>query len=58
MAMRTLTRVKWATDKARAAQQARDDQIRIALGEGHSVREVAVAAGLSPARIHQIQHGR
>jgi hypothetical protein len=49
--------VKRSSDKAKVAAANRDDMIRDAL-EFCSLREVGEAAGLSPARIHQIRHGR
>ncbi len=53
-AMRKVTRT---AAKASAAARDRNQSILDALEYG-SLREVADAAGLSPARIHQIRHGR
>ncbi len=53
-AMRKVTRT---AEKATAAARDRNQSILDALEFG-SLREVADAAGLSPARIHQIRHGR
>jgi len=44
--------------RAKEASQNRDMMIRDALEVGCSIREVAKAADLSPARVHQIRHGR
>jgi hypothetical protein len=41
-----------------SAIRARDNAIRAASSSGSSIRAIAGAAGLSPARIHQILHGR
>jgi translation initiation factor 2 alpha subunit (eIF-2alpha) len=53
----SLRRVTRDADKAKEASWRRDKTICEAL-EHASTREVAVAAGLSPARIHQIRHGK
>ncbi len=53
-----LAAVTRAARKAALAAQARDDAIRAACADGATIRAVAVAAGLSPARVHQILHGR
>jgi adenine deaminase len=47
-----------ASEKAKLASGYRDSMIRDALEEGCSIREVAAAANLSPARVHQIRHGK
>jgi hypothetical protein len=52
-----LRRVGRAAEKSRLAAAARDESILEAL-ELASMRQVAESAGLSPARIHQIRHGR
>jgi hypothetical protein len=52
-----LRRAAQGTAKAIAASETRNAAILAAL-EFCSVREVAAATGLSPARIHQIRHGR
>lgn len=52
-----LTRVSQAAAKAAQASHKRDYEIREA-AKTHTVRAVAHAAGLSPARVHQIIHGR
>lgn len=49
--------VKKMTVQADLAKERRDAAIRDAL-EVCSVRVVAEAAELSPARVHQIRHGR
>ena len=54
---RVLDKVRRAAAKAASASAGRDAAIREALVT-HSVRQVAEAAGLSPARVHQIQHGK
>ncbi len=52
--MPPLTAVNRAADKAASALEARDEAIRKAVADGHTLRAVAAAAGLSFARIHQI----
>jgi hypothetical protein len=52
-----LRHVGFAAKKAKAASEARDQAIVYSL-EFATTREVAAAAGLSPARIHQIRHGK
>lgn len=52
-----LAKVRRAAEKAALAAGERDATIREAL-KVSSVRKVAEAAGLSPARIHQISHHR
>jgi hypothetical protein len=47
-----------ATAKAISASENRDNLIRQAHASGVTIRAIAAAAGLSPARIHQILHGR
>ncbi len=54
---KTLRAVRRAAVQSTLAAERRDAAIRDAL-EFSSVREVAVAAELSPARVHQIRHGR
>ncbi len=54
----TLTLVERAARKAALAAKARDDAIRAASASGETIRAIAVVAGLSPARVHQILHGR
>lgn len=53
-----LEMVRRASARAIASSQARDDAIRAAHADGHSIRAIAEAAGLSSARVHQIIHGR
>ncbi len=53
-----LRRVRNGSAQARGATETRDNRIRAALDYGLSIRAVAEAAGLSPARVHQIRHGR
>jgi hypothetical protein len=53
-----LTAVTRAADKAASALRARDDAIRNARTEGHTLRAIAAAAGLSFARIDQITKNR
>lgn len=48
---------KVARNATRMSQN-RDQAIRDAHTAGHSIRAIAVATSLSPARIHQILHGR
>ncbi len=50
--------VRRAAEKSKLAAESRDTMIRDALDEGLSVRAVGAAANLSPARVHQIRHGR
>ena len=52
-----LNEVTRAAHKAASARQEFERAIRDAR-KTHSVRRVAEAAGLSPARIHQIEHGQ
>lgn len=52
-----LRRVTRSAEKLELAKAERDARIHDAL-ELASVREVAAAADLSPARAHQIGHGR
>jgi hypothetical protein len=49
-----LQQVRAATRAADAAVLERDKTIRRAHKKGETVRTIALAAGLSPARIHQI----
>jgi hypothetical protein len=53
---RNLTRVSTAARKAASARQDFEKAIREAHPES-SVRAIAAAAGLSPARVHQILRG-
>jgi 2-keto-3-deoxy-L-rhamnonate aldolase RhmA len=55
---RELQAVTRAADKAASALKARDEAIRKAVADGHTLRAVAEAAGLSFARIHQIVNHR
>ncbi len=50
--------VRRASEKAKIAAGHRDTMILDALEDGCTIREVATEAGLSPARVHQIRHGR
>jgi hypothetical protein len=52
-----LRRAARATEAALVASIDRNAKISAAL-EFASTREVALATGLSPARIHQIRHGK
>ncbi len=54
----SLTGVKRAAHKAVLASRGRDDAIRLAHENGATIRAIAEAASLSPARVHQILHGR
>ncbi len=54
---RAMRKVSRAAETAAVAARVRNVAITDALELG-SIREVAEAAGLSPARIHQIRHGR
>ena len=53
-----LRKVARAADKAVSASQNRDDTIRDAHQAGQTIRAIAAAAKISPARVHQILHGR
>ncbi len=53
-----LRRVTTSAVRSKLAAESRDTLIREALEVGCSIREVAAEANLSPARIHQIRHGR
>lgn len=53
-----LNKVRHGSKQAKDATLLRDHRIREALDLGMSIREVAAAADLSPARIHQIRHGK
>ncbi len=55
---KALRHVQGGAEKAKVAVENRDTRILVALGLGLSIREVATAAGLSPARVHQIRHGK
>lgn len=55
---RPLTAVTRAAAKAASALEARNVAIRAAHERGETIRAVAAAAGLSPARVHQILHGK
>jgi hypothetical protein len=52
-----LRRVQRLAERAKTVSAQRDEAIRQALGIC-SIRETAKAADLSPARIHQIRHGK
>ncbi len=52
-----LRRVSRSAEKATVAAHERDVSIQDALLVA-SIREVAEAAHLSPARVHQIRHGK
>ncbi len=54
---KALRDVKRTTVQLDLAKERRDAAIRDALDEA-SVREVAAAAELSSARVHQIRHGK
>jgi hypothetical protein len=56
--MQPLTAVRRAAAKAVSASHERDRAIRNAYVAGETIRAIAKAASLSPARIHQILHGR
>jgi Mor family transcriptional regulator len=53
MNKRDAERIARAAAKLEAAREQRDALIR-ELHDGNSIRELAGAAGLSPARVHQI----
>jgi hypothetical protein len=57
MTVSLATVTEHATAATTAAAQ-RDSTIRAAHAKGASIRAIAAAAGLSPARVHQILHGR
>jgi hypothetical protein len=52
-----LRRVDRLSTNAKKAAEQRDEAIREAL-KSCSIRAVAEVASLSPARVHQIRHGR
>jgi AcrR family transcriptional regulator len=54
---KALRRVTRSAEKSRLAAAERDLAIADAL-QYASMRQVAESAGLSPARIHQIRHGK
>lgn len=54
MALAPLTSVRKATDRAVRAAADRDAAIAAAYREGHTLREIAAAAGLTFQRVHQI----
>lgn len=56
--MVTLTEVTQDATAAIVAATQRDTTIRAAHANGATIRAIATAAGLSPARVHQILHGR
>jgi hypothetical protein len=56
--MKRLASVTTAASKATQASQRRDELIRQAHAEGSTIRAIALAAGISPSRVHQIIHGR
>lgn len=58
MVRKPLTEVRRAARKAALASQERDEAIRAAHEAGETIRAIAVEAGLSSARVHQILHGR
>jgi len=57
MVSQGLAAVTKAADKAASAFKARDTAICYAYVEGATIRAIAKAAGLSPARVHQIVRG-
>lgn len=52
-----LRHVRRTSTAAKLASERRDAAIHHAL-DSSSIREVAEAASLSPARVHQIRHGK
>jgi hypothetical protein len=56
--MKPLTAVRRAAANSVAASARRDDLIRQAHADGSTIRTIAEATGLSPARVHQILHHR
>jgi hypothetical protein len=56
--MTAIQKIPGAAAKAAAASKRRDELIRQAHTEGSTIRAIAVACGLSPARVHQILHHR
>lgn len=54
----TLRKVRLEAERSTGASQRRDDAIRAAHEAGASIRAIAVEAGLSAARVHQILHGK
>ena len=54
MASTPLTVARREAEKQRRATQRRDEAIRSALAAGHSLREVAEAAGLSASGVRKI----
>jgi hypothetical protein len=53
-----LQRVSKAADKAASARGTFEQAIRDAHQAGVTIRDIARAAGLSSARIHQLLHGK
>ena len=56
-AKKAAARHRAADRKADEARQAFRAAILTALDSGASMREVAAATGISPARVHQVRHG-
>lgn len=52
----TLTKASRAAARRREAVEHERAAVREALADGHSIRAVAAAVGLSPTRVHQIAH--
>jgi hypothetical protein len=52
--MARLRRIREQQHRARSLSAERDDLIRQAIELGHTEREVALASGLSPSRVHDI----
>jgi hypothetical protein len=55
---KALRQVRRAAVQSTLASERRDASIRDALNDGCTIRETAEAAGLSPARVHQIRYGK
>ncbi len=53
-----LARVRVAAVKLDAGAKKRNDEIRAAHAYGETIRAIAEAANLSPARVHQILHAK
>jgi hypothetical protein len=58
MATIPLRPLRLAATRAVEASQHRDETIRRYHADGVTIRGIAEVVGLSPARVHQIIHGR
>jgi 5-methylcytosine-specific restriction protein A len=53
-----LRKVRHHAEYAARMKRERDERIREAYTDSHTIRAIAHAAGISPSRVHQIIHGR